>query len=161
MGVGVGVLRGASGVINVEIERLRITGGAKQGVVECAGRLPMSVSHSRMATMLVLLLSLPAISQDVRRDPVAVTIVPTEATVHVGQKQIFRATVKGTEGIRIQWAVREPDGGRITKQGVYSAPRKVGRYHVVATTERDSSARAEALVTVVTEYDPPDSRKKY
>ena len=122
---------------------------------------PMPVSHSRMATMLALLLSLPAISQDVRRDPAAVTISPTQATVHVGQKQIFRAAVKGTEGIRIQWSVQEPDGGQITKHGVYFAPRKVGRYHVVATSERDPSARTEALVTVVTEYDPPDSRKKY
>jgi hypothetical protein len=36
----------------------------------------------------------------------------------------------------------------------------VGRYHVVATSERDPSAKAVATVTVVTESDAPGSRKQ-
>ena len=48
----------------------------------------MSVSHSRVVITLALLLPLSAISQDVRPDATPVTIIPSEATPHVGQKQI-------------------------------------------------------------------------
>src|SRR5260370_1274549 len=121
----------------------------------------MSVSHCRIVLTLALLLPLSAVSQDVHRDSAAVTINPTEATIHVGQKQIFKAVVKSTQRVGIQWAVQEPDGGEITEHGIYTAPRHVGRYHVLATSERDPSAKAVAIVTVVPEYDTPDSRSKY
>jgi|KBSMisStaDraftv2_1062788.scaffolds.fasta_scaffold16280_6 hypothetical protein len=109
---------------------------------------------------LALLAPLSAASQDIHRDSAAVTINPSEATIHVGQKQIFKAIIKSTQSAGIQWAVQEPDGGRITQHGIYTAPRQVGRYHVVATSERDPSAKAVATVTVVTESDAPGSRKQ-
>ena len=69
--------------------------------------------------------------------------------------------VKSTQRVGIQWAVQEVDRGQITEHGIYTSPRHVGRDHVVAASERDPSARAVATVTVVTEYDTPDWRKKY
>lgn len=50
--------------------------------------------------------------------------------------------------------VRESGGGRITENGIYIAPRHVGRYHLVATSEANPAAKAVA--TVVAEYDTPD-----
>jgi hypothetical protein len=51
----------------------------------------------------------------------------------VGQTQTFEAVVKGTRSTGIQWAVAERNGGRITEDGIYTAPRHLGLYHVVAT----------------------------
>jgi hypothetical protein len=101
----------------------------------------------------------PTLRQSVSRDSASVTIKPPEATVHVGQTETFEAVVQGTQSTGIRWAVQEPNGGRITQEGIYSAPRHVGLYHVVATSEENPAAKAVAKVTVVTEYDVPDSQK--
>ena len=100
----------------------------------------------------------PTPRQGVKQDSASVTINPPDATVHVGQTQTFEAVVKGTRSTGIRWTVAERDGGRITEDGIYTAPRHVGLYHVVATSEENPAARASAKVTVVTEYDPPDSQ---
>jgi chitinase len=88
-----------------------------------------------------------------------VTINPTEATVHVGEKQTFEAVVQGTQSSGVRWAVQERNGGHITEDGIYTAPRHVGLYHVVAISEESPGAKAVAKVTVVTEYDSPDAQK--
>lgn len=120
----------------------------------------MSTSHRHIFLPLGLLLPLFALAQNAHRESAALTINPTETTVHVGQKQTFKAVVKGTQRLEIRWALQEPDGGQITEHGIYTAPRHVGRYHVVVTNERDPSAKAVATVTVVTESDTPDSRRQ-
>jgi hypothetical protein len=101
----------------------------------------------------------PTPRQNVKQDSASVTINPPEATLHVGQTQTFEAVVKGTRSTGIRWAVAEPNGGRITEDGIYTAPRHMGLYHVVATSEENPAARAFAKVTVVTESDPPDYQK--
>jgi len=97
--------------------------------------------------------------QNAKRGSASVTISPPEATIHLGEKQTFEAMVKGTQSTGVQWSVVEPNGGQITEDGVYTAPRHVGLYHVVATSEENHSAKGAAKVTVVTEYDTPDSQK--
>ena len=94
-----------------------------------------------------------------KQDSASVTINPPEATVHVAQTQTFEADVKALAAPVIRWAVAERNGERITGDGIYTAPRHVGLYHVVATSEENPAARAFAKVTVVTEYDTPDSQK--
>jgi hypothetical protein len=101
----------------------------------------------------------PTLRQSVSHNPASVTVKPPEATVHVGQTQTFEAVVQGTQSTGIRWAVRERNGGHITQDGIYTAPRHVGLYHVVATSEENPAAKAVAKVTVVTEYDTPDSQK--
>ena len=90
---------------------------------------------------------------------ISITVDPPEATVHVGQEQRFEAVVKGRYSTGIRWAVAEQNGGRITEEGIYLAPRRVGPYHVIATSEESPGTKAVAKVTVVTEYDTPDSQK--
>jgi len=93
--------------------------------------------------------------QSVKHGAISVTINPPEVTVHVGQAQTFEAIVKGTRSTGIRWAVEEHNGGSITEDGIYTAPRHVGLYHVVAASEENPGAKAVAKVTLVTEYDPP------
>jgi len=116
----------------------------------------MSASHFQIVLTAALVLPVSAVPQDVHRNSVGVTINPTEATIHVGHKQTFTGFVKSTRSGGIQWAVQEPDGGQITERGIYTAPPRVGLYHVVATSERDPSLKAVVTVTVVTECDAPD-----
>ena len=122
----------------------------------------MSLSHFQTVLTVALLFVIPyppfALTppQSVKQD---VSISPPEATVHVGQTQTFEAAVKGTHSTGIRWAVEERNGGRITEDGIYTAPRHVGLYHVVATSEENPAVKAVAKVTVVTEYDVPDSQK--
>ena len=125
----------------------------------------MSMSLIQTALTAALLLPFPTVHfapaarQSSVHGSASVTISPPEATVHVGQTQTFEAVVKGTQSTGIRWAVAERNGGRITEDGTYTAPRHVGLYHVVATSEENADARAFAKVTVVTEYDTPDSQK--
>jgi hypothetical protein len=125
----------------------------------------MSMNHFQTALTVALLLPFstlpfaPTPRQSVKQDSISVTINPPEATVHVGQTQTFEAVVKGIHSTGIRWAVEERNGGRITENGIYTAPRHVGLYHVVATSEENPAAKAVAKVTVVTEYDSPDSQK--
>jgi hypothetical protein len=125
----------------------------------------MSMSHFQTVLTVALLLPFstlpfaPTPRQSGKQDSVSVTINPPEATVHVGQTQTFEAVVKGTHSTGIRWTVEERNGGRMTEDGIYTAPRHVGLYHVVATSEENPAAKAVAKVTVVTEYDTPDSQK--
>jgi len=124
----------------------------------------MTISHFQTALTVALLLPFPTLriaptpQQSVKQEA-SVTINPPEATVHVRQTQTFEAIVKGTHSTGIRWAVEERNGGRITEDGIYTAPQYVGLYHVVATSEENPAAKAVAKVTVVTEYDTPDSQK--
>jgi hypothetical protein len=125
------------------------------------------MSKSRFQTVLAVAFLLPFSTvpfaptprQSVKQDSASVTIKPPEATVHVGQTQPFEAVVRGTRSTGIRWTIAERDGGRISEDGIYTAPRHLGLYHVVAISEENPTARAIAKVTVVTEYDGPDSQK--
>jgi hypothetical protein len=134
-------------------------------MVDFAGRWPMSMSLFQTVLTVALLFPFSTVPftatprQSVKQDSASVIINPREATVHVGQTQRFEAMVKGTQSTGIRWAVEERDGGRITEDGIYTAPRHVGLYHIVATSEERPAAKAVAKVTVVTEYDTPDSQK--
>jgi hypothetical protein len=124
----------------------------------------MSMNHLQTVRTVALLLPFSALCfaptpQRSVKQEASVTIHPTEATVHVGQTQTFEAVVKGTHITGIRWGIEERNGGRITEDGIYTAPRHVGLYHVVATSEETPAAKAVAKVTVVTEYDSPDSQK--
>ncbi len=125
------------------------------------------MSLSLIQTVLTVTLLLPSSPvpfaatprQSAKQDSASVTINPSEATVHVGQTQTFEAVVKRTHSTGIRWAVAERNGGRITEDGIYTAPRHLGLYHVIATSDENPAAKAVAKVTVVTEYDIPDSQK--
>ena len=86
---------------------------------------------------------------------ISILIDPPEATVHIGDTQSFMALVNGAVNAGIQWAVQETDGGSITKEGIYTAPKSIGIYHVIAMATSDGATLAQAVakVTVVMQYD--------
>ncbi len=85
---------------------------------------------------------------------IVVTIIPPKATLYSGEAQFFLAKVVGCEPT-VNWSVDEEGGGTITDEGLYTAPKLQGIYHVTATTKRDPRKRAVAEVTVLAYCDPP------
>jgi hypothetical protein len=85
---------------------------------------------------------------------ITVTISPSEATLFAGQTQVFVARVVGGDRT-VTWSVAEEDGGTITSQGLYTAPKVQGLYHVAAISIAYAQKRAIATVTVLAYCDAP------
>jgi len=80
--------------------------------------------------------------------PGSVNINPKNVTLTLGDNQTFGATITGSPGAGVTWAVAEPGGGTITAAGFYTAPGAPGTYHVVATSQLDPTQTAAATITV-------------
>jgi len=73
----------------------------------------------------------------------------------VGDTQAFVARVLGGANKTVTWSVDEEDGGTVTNQGLYTAPKIQGVYHVTASSIASPQQRAVATVTVLTNCDVP------
>jgi hypothetical protein len=73
---------------------------------------------------------------------------PSDAMSTSGSRTLT-ATVRGSTDKSVYWSVKEPDGGSITSDGVYTAPETPGTYTVMATSSADVRASATARVRVV------------
>ena len=81
--------------------------------------------------------------------PITVSVSPPSATVNQGATQTFTVSVTGMTNTAVTWSVREgAAGGSITSSGVYTAPSTAGTFHVVATSQADSTKSATAAITV-------------
>lgn len=94
--------------------------------------------------------------------PIIVTIDPASAHVHVGKTADFAATVSGAANQEVIWSVREGDaGGHVVAKGAkaeegkisalatYTAPKKPGTYHVLATSDTTPPSAVSAEIIVV------------
>jgi WD40 repeat protein len=97
--------------------------------------------------LLVLLVVLPGCG-GAGKEPVAVSISPPIANVIQGGTQSFTAQVTNTSNSAVNWTVQEGAGGSITSIGVYTAPNKGGTFHVIATSQADTSKSSTAIATV-------------
>jgi hypothetical protein len=81
---------------------------------------------------------------------ISMFVLPFEVNLAVGQTQTFTASVQGTTNTAVAWTVQEgAAGGSITSAGVYTAPQSLGTFHVIATSQADSTKSATATVNVV------------
>jgi len=81
--------------------------------------------------------------------PVSVTVAPYSIALSPGATQSFTATVKGTTNTAVTWSVQEKSGGAVDSTGLYTAPQdSTGTFHVVATSQANSSATGIATVVV-------------
>jgi hypothetical protein len=77
-----------------------------------------------------------------------VSVEPASVRLAPGESCAFSARVRGLRDPRVLWSVEEPDGGRVTQGGAYTAPRAPGRYQVTATAQADGRPSAAAAVRV-------------
>ena len=81
--------------------------------------------------------------------PISVAINPVSATVTASGRVTFSATVSNSSNQGVTWSVREgASGGSVTSAGLYTAPSTAGTYHVVATSQADTTKTSTAAVTV-------------
>jgi hypothetical protein len=107
--------------------------------------------RARPLALLVLLVVLPGCAGGGTGGgtEVAVSISPPSANVIQGATKSFTASVTGTSNSAVNWTVQEgATGGSITSMGVYTAPNKGGTFHVIATSQADSTKSFTAMVTV-------------
>jgi hypothetical protein len=84
------------------------------------------------------------------KSDVAITISPSTAQVGTKASRAFTAVVTGSTNTAVSWSLQEgPVAGRVTADGVYTAPDSAGTYHVVATAAADPEQKATATVTVI------------
>lgn len=76
---------------------------------------------------------------------------PHSPRIPPGSSVTFRVRMRGLPRDAAVWTVEEAEGGEITADGRYTAPRRPGVYHVTATSAADPSASARATVTVGTD----------
>ncbi len=82
--------------------------------------------------------------------PVSVTISPKAVSLGKSETQTFTAAVIGLLNTAVIWSVQEgPAGGAISSTGFYMAPATLGTFHVVATSQADSTKSDTATVTVM------------
>jgi uncharacterized protein YjdB len=80
---------------------------------------------------------------------IGVSISPASKIMSVRDSRTFTATVAGSAIQAVTWSVQEgAAGGTISQAGVYVAPASAGIYHIVATSQADSTKTAVAIVTV-------------
>jgi hypothetical protein len=85
--------------------------------------------------------------------PVSIVVIPLNTQLNQGATLTFSASVTGTSNTAVTWSVREgAAGGSITAGGLYTAPNAAGTFHVVATSQADStqSSTANVVVSAVT-----------
>lgn len=79
---------------------------------------------------------------------VGITVTPETATVTVNQSRQFFAQVTGTSITAVTWWVMETGGHvMISQAGVFTA-KYPGTFHLVATSNADTSKSAQATITV-------------
>jgi hypothetical protein len=78
----------------------------------------------------------------------AISLAPRSVALLAGATQQFSAQVSGSADPAVVWSVTEANGGRITPDGLYTAPAAAGTYHVVASAHADATVSAVATVTV-------------
>lgn len=67
-----------------------------------------------------------------------INISPTDVLTEVGKKIQFQARIAGLVDTNVTWSVVESDGGTIDASGTYTAPPKVGLFHIVCTKPNTS-----------------------
>lgn len=93
---------------------------------------------------------------------VVVTIDPPSARVQAGRSAEFAATVSGTSNDEVTWSIREgsaggqvvpkaakAEHGRVFSLATYTAPKKAGTYHLLATSNTSPPSAVSAEITVV------------
>ncbi len=80
---------------------------------------------------------------------VGVTVTGASASVYAKLTDQFTATVTGSTNTAVTWLIQEgASGGTISAGGLYTAPSTAGTYHVIATSQADTTKSKSAAVTV-------------
>lgn len=89
--------------------------------------------------------------EEVREERKVMTIQPEMPRIRVRETQYFEALVGEERLSRVQWSVKEPEGGSINENGIYQAPNQPGIYEILAQSLEDKDLQAFVYVIVADE----------
>ena len=75
-------------------------------------------------------------------------IRPDVCELEVRETRYFQAVFENVSDQRVRWSVKEPQGGEIDENGMYTAPNTVGVYEIVAESAAHPELRASTYVVV-------------
>lgn len=75
-------------------------------------------------------------------------IKPDMLNLYVRENYYFEALLDGRAENRVKWSVREPDGGTINENGMYTAPNKAGVYEIIGSSMDHPEFKASTFVVV-------------
>lgn len=75
-------------------------------------------------------------------------IKPDVCELEVRETQYFQAIFENVSDRRVKWSIKEPQGGEIDRNGMYTAPNTVGVYEVVCESAAHPELRASTYVVV-------------
>ena len=75
-------------------------------------------------------------------------IRPDVCELEVRETRYFQAVFENVSDQRVRWSVKEPQGGEIDPNGMYTAPNTVGVYEIVAESAAHPELRASTYVVV-------------
>jgi hypothetical protein len=81
--------------------------------------------------------------------PLAVSVAPPTPTININETQQFTSVITGSTNTAVTWRIQEgAAGGTITSGGLYTAPGTAGTYHIIVTSQADTTKTATTTVTV-------------
>ncbi|HET9180200.1 MAG TPA: kelch repeat-containing protein [Terriglobia bacterium] len=131
-------------------EKLTRWPNLKPGHTNSSLAAPFPVSRlALVALFLLILLSCGGAGNPPASDQLQVAVYPSAVNLDQGGTKTFTVTVTGSSNKAVNWSVREgSSGGNITSAGVYAAPAAAGTFHVIATSQADSTKTAFATIVV-------------
>lgn len=75
-------------------------------------------------------------------------IQPDNPNVFLGDSVVFTAVLEGFYDERLEWKVKDSNGGTIDKNGKYTAPETPGIYHITASSKAYPKVQASTFVVV-------------
>ncbi len=75
-------------------------------------------------------------------------IHPDMKNMYVRESYYFEALTAGSSDSRVFWSVKEPDGGSIDENGMYTAPSQAGVYEIRAVSMDDPALTASTYVVI-------------
>ena len=75
-------------------------------------------------------------------------IRPDVCELEVRETRYFQAVFENVDDQRVRWSVKEPQGGEIDENGMYTAPNTVGVYEITAESTAHPELRASTYVVV-------------
>ena len=77
-----------------------------------------------------------------------IRVLPDKPELKCMQSRYFRAETENLHNATIEWEVSSPEGGTITRDGLYTAPDNEGIYEIRAFCQEDPKIRSSVFVVV-------------
>ncbi|MEG1458836.1 MAG: hypothetical protein RSB37_00620 [Acetivibrio sp.] len=84
----------------------------------------------------------------IEKKKVTMHICPDMQDLSLRENYYFQAMIGDETSPRVEWSIKEPDGGTIDENGMYTSPNRAGVYEILAQSKDDPDLKASTFVVV-------------